>query len=90
MEIYRAVLKYNNADTCEWEDWYTRASVWYSSRDLAEQHLPLLNDYLKHLKENVFNERIDIFHYREPYIETATVNKELVPMNIKFDDEFYK
>ena len=36
MKIYRAIFHYNNADTCEWENWYYKASVWYNTRELAE------------------------------------------------------
>ena len=89
MEIYRAVLKYNNADICEWERWYERCSVWYSKRELAEQHLPLLNDYLNHLKNNVFTTYREDFEYKGPFIETKIINNEFVPMDIKFDSEYY-
>ena len=89
MKIYRAVLRYNNADTCEWERWYTRASVWYGIRNLAEIHLEELNRYLEHLKTNVFANYIDEFKYKNPFIEVAEIHDEVVPMDIKFDNEFY-
>ena len=88
MKVYRAVLRYNNADTCEWENWYTKASVWYTSRDLAEKHLPELNKYLDHLKM-YFKEWIELFKYEKPFIEKQEVHSEHVEMNIDYNKEFY-
>lgn len=90
MEIYRAVLKYNNADTCEWERWYTRSSVWYSNRKHAEDNLKILRHYLQHLQKKVFKEDTRTFRFCEPYIETQSVHEDFVPIEIKFDNEFYK
>ena len=91
MKIYRAVLQYNNADTCEWERWYTRSSVWYSSRVLAEENLPELESYLQHLKDNVFSQYDypELFKYKEPYIEEVEIQDEFIPMNIPHDNNFY-
>lgn len=61
MKIYRAVLQYNNSDTCEWKRWYTKSSVWYNSKELAEKHLPELNKYLDHLKK-YFKQNIEMFN----------------------------
>lgn len=90
MKIYRAVLEYNNADTCEWENWYTRSSVWYSSRVLAEENLPELESYLQHLKDNVFTDFPELFKYKEPYIEEREIHDNVVQMNIPHNDEFYE
>ena len=91
MKIYRAVLQYNNGDTCEWERWYTRSSVWYSSRVLAEENLRELESYLKHLKDNVFSQRDypELFMYKNPFIEVAEIHDEVIPTDIKFDNELY-
>lgn len=91
MKIYRAVLEYNNADTCEWERWYTRSSVWYSSRVLAEENLCELESYLQHLKDNVFSQHDypELFKFRKPYIEESEIHDNVVPMNIPHDNEFY-
>ena len=88
MKIYRAVLQYNNADTAEWENWYTRSSVWYSSRALAEENLSELESYLQHLRDNVFTDDT-LFKFRKPYIEEQEIHDNVVPMNIPHDDEFY-
>ena len=91
MKIYRAVLQYNNADTCEWERWYKRSSVWYSSRALAEENLSELKSYLQHLKYNVFSQHDypELFKYKEPYIEEREIHDNVVPMNIPHDNNFY-
>lgn len=89
MKIYRAVLRYNNADTCEWENWYTKASAWYTSKDLAEKHLPELNKYLDHLKE-YFKEWIELFKYEKPFIEEQEVHSDFVEMNIDYNKEYYE
>ena len=89
MKIYRAVLRFNNAETCEWEHWYTRTSVWYGKRKLAETHLEELNKYLEHLKTNVFAKDIDLFRYDKPFIEVGEIHDEVVPMDVKFNNEFY-
>lgn len=89
MKIYRAVLQYNNADTCEWERWYTKSSVWYTSKDLAEKNLPELNKYLDHLKE-YFKQYIEMFKYRKPFIEEQEIHSEFVEMNIDYNKEFYE
>ena len=91
MKIYRAVLEYNNADTCEWERWYTRSSVWYSSRVPAEENLHELESYLQHLKDNVFSQYgyPELFKYQGPYIEEAEIQEGFVQMNIPHDNNFY-
>jgi hypothetical protein len=89
MKIYRAVLEYNNAYTCEWERWYTKVSVWYTTRDLAEKHLSELNKYLDHLKV-YFKEYIGMFKYNKPFIEEREVHSEYVEMNIDYNKEFYE
>lgn len=89
MKIYRAILQYNNADTCEWERWYTKSSVWYTSKELAEKHLPELNKYLEHLKV-YFKDYIDTFEYKKPFIEEQEIHSEPVEMNIDYNKEFYQ
>lgn len=92
MKIYRAVLHYNNADTCEWERWYTRSSVWYSSRVLAEENLCELESYLQHLIDNVFSQHAypELFKYKWPYIEEQEIQDKFFPMNIPHDNNFYR
>lgn len=87
MKIYRAVLQYNNADMCEWERWYTRSSVWYSSRALAEENLCELESYLQHLIDNIFTDDT-LFKFRKPYIEEKEIHDNVVPMNILHDNNF--
>ena len=91
MKIYRAVLEYNNADVCEWETWYARTSVWYSSRALAKENLRELESYLQHLRDNVFTDPADktLFKFRKPYIEEREIHDNVVPMNIPHDNNFY-
>lgn len=91
MKIYRAVLQYNNADTCEWERWFTRSSVWYSSRVPAEENMRELESYLQHLKDNVFSQHCfpELFKYKEPYIEEREIHNNTVPMNIPHDNNYY-
>ena len=90
IKVYRAVLQYNNADTCEWENWYTRASVWYVDRRNAKKNLPELEGYLQHLKDNVFTDWPELFKFKGPYIEEMEIQGEFVPMNIPHDNEFYE
>lgn len=83
MKIYRCRLCYNNADTCEWENWYECTSEWYSERSLAERHLPRFKEFLKHLKRDVFTDYPEDFKYRGPFVEEAEVHDDFVPMEPK-------
>jgi hypothetical protein len=85
MKIYRAVFSYNNNDSCEWERWYTEASVWYSNRALAEQHIPQLKkfrDYLLDYYKDGYN-----FKCSNVEIEEQEIAEEFKPLHIKFDEQ---
>lgn len=51
MKIYRAVIEYNNGDTCEWEVWVTKTSKWYADRTLAKHHIALLGQFRDFLND---------------------------------------
>lgn len=85
MKIYRAILCYNNADTCEWERWYTETSKWYSDKVNAEKNLPELEELLKYLKDNVYNHQLELFKFEGPYIEEAEIQDNFVPLNINYN-----
>lgn len=83
MKVYRAVFKYNNCDSCEWERWYEKCSPWYDKKDLAEKHLPLLVQYMDYLCCKVASNH---FEYIEPYIEELDVYD--VIQDFKIVDDF--
>lgn len=75
MNIYRVAFSHNNGDTYEYERHYAVYSPWYSTKELAEQQLPLLQkmaDFLRHT--NIENSD---FYCSEPYIETKEVLETL-------------
>lgn len=88
MKIYRAIFYYNNADTCEWENWYYKASVWYNTRELAEAHLDELNKFKDFLINEYFKEYKDIFRYKEPYIQEEEIHESFVDLNIDYNDPY--
>lgn len=88
MKIYRAVFNYNNADTCEWENWYAKRSVWYSRKELAEQHLEDLNKFKDYLKNEYFKDYQECFKCYEPWIEEQEVNENFVPLEIDYKDVY--
>ena len=88
MKIYRAVFQYNNGDSCEWERWYNKRSVWYSRRDLAEQHLPEFNKFKEYLL-NDKNLTEYNFKYREPYIEEQNIYENFAPTNLDYKDIYH-
>jgi hypothetical protein len=81
MKIYRAVLKHNNGDTNEWEEVYEDISSWYSKRELAERHLPMLWEYRNWLLHQ--HRKADNFFCLDPMIEEATVSD--LPTSMKVD-----
>lgn len=86
MKIYRAVFTYNNADTCEWEDWYKLHSTWYSKKCLAEKHLHEFEKYKDYLKNDYYKQREEYFLYEEPHIETIEVKDNFVPIEIDYEN----
>lgn len=75
MNIYRAIISYNNGDTDEWEEGYEDYSPWYHTKELAEQHLPELQkraDFLRHTHMDN-----GAFYCSEPSIETKEVLETL-------------
>lgn len=86
MTIYRAIIRYNNADTCEWERWHYKCSPWYSKRELAEQHLDELKKFSHWLRCEYFKQYRDFLRCGKPYVEEATVNDEFVPFEIKLNE----
>ena len=82
MKIYRAVLQYNNGDYNEWERWYDIHSEWYTNKEFAEQHLPMLEklaDAMMHQQRNN-----DHFSIENPIIESQEVAEKFTP--IEFTD----
>lgn len=90
MKIYRAIFWHNNADTCEWENWYHKASDWYSRRDIAEAHLNKLNQFKDYLINNYFKEYKDIFRYHDPYIEEKEVYENYNELDFNFESEVHR
>lgn len=80
MKIYRAVLKHNNGDTNEWEEVYEDISSWYSKRELAERHLPMLWEYRNWLLYQ--HRKSDTFFCSDPIIEEVTVSDLPTPMKV--------
>lgn len=89
MKLYRAIFWHNNADYCEWERWFYKASVWYNSKELAEKHLEELHKYKQYLLEDVYKKAYadGIFKYEEPFIDEMDINTELVPFELEHNDE---
>ena len=88
MKIYRALIKFNNGDYDEWERWFTEASPWYTSRELAEKHI----EKLKQFRDYFLNKHVADTGYEclEPEIEEQDVETEFVPMSFKkYANEYY-
>lgn len=91
MKIYRALIKFNNGDYDEWERWYTEASPWYTSLELAEKHI----EKLKQFRDYFLNKHVADTGYEclVPEIEEHEVATEFVPMTFEkyadvYCDEF--
>jgi hypothetical protein len=85
---YKATIRYNNGDYCEWTEWYEKSSVWYSKRELAEKHLPELEKFRKEMLEYALTQDASyqtFFKITEPTIETIGIcdefNEELKTEN---------
>jgi hypothetical protein len=85
MKIYRAVFEYNNADSCDWERWYTETSSWYLDKNLAEKHIPILQNFKDCLLDLHCNDYC--FRCNNPYIEEQEVSDSFIPMDLKLDDK---
>lgn len=81
MKIYRALIKFNNGDYDEWERWYTEASPWYNSRELAEKHIEKLNQF----RDYFLNKHVADMGYEclLPEIEEQEVATEFVPITFE-------
>lgn len=87
MTIYRAIFRYNNADTCEWERWYYKCSVWYTNRENAEKHLDELNSFRDWLRDEWFKKYGDMFRCETPCIESIEVSDDFVPFEISHSED---
>lgn len=81
MKIYRAIFKYNNGESCEYEEWYETASPWYTSKELAEKHLPKLEEFKDYLW-NLMNEDYYRFNSGDPHIEEVELHDSLQDFKI--------
>lgn len=88
MKIFRAVIEYNNGDTCEWEEWYTRTSKWYADKSLAEQHIALLGQFRDFLNDRYADN--SAFCCNMPYIEEQEISEEFAPMRLEYMGEEFK
>ena len=80
MKIYRAVFEYNNADSCEWERWDREVSSWYSNRELAESHIPILKNFKDYLQDYYSDNCC--FRCNDPFIEEREVSEKITPLNL--------
>lgn len=82
-KIYRAVIEYNNCDSCEWERWTTQTSAWYSDRALAEQHLRTMWEF----RDYAMQKNADEYHFacNEPRIEESYVADEFEPLQLNLN-----
>lgn len=89
MKLYRAIFSHNNGDTCEWERWYDKASVWYNSKELAQKHLNELNAYKHYLLDDFmkWSQERGTFKYRGPRIEEINISTEFVPFELEHNEE---
>ena len=89
MKLYRAIFCHNNGDTCEWERWLYKASVWYNSKELAEKHLEELHKYKRYLLDDVYKDdyAYGTFKYKEPFIDEMDISTELVPFELEHNDK---
>lgn len=81
MKIYRAIFKYNNGESCEYEEWYETASLWYTSKELAEKHLPKLEEFKDYLW-NSMSESYYRFNSGDPHIEEVELHDSLQDFKI--------
>ena len=81
MKIYRAIFKYNNGESCEYEEWYETASPWYTSKELAEKHLPKLEEFKDYLW-NLMSESYYRFNSGDPHIEEVELHDSLQDFKI--------
>lgn len=88
MKIYRAVIEYNNGDTCEWEVWVTKTSKWYADRALAEKHITLLGQFRDFLNDKYADN--SAFRCNMPYIEEQEIAEEVTPMRLEYMGEEFK
>lgn len=88
MKIYRAVISYNNGDYNEWERTYEGASQWYTSRELAEKHLP----YLQEFKDFLRDKNVEEYWFRvgDPHIEEMEVSNKFVPLTLWYGEEKFQ
>lgn len=88
MKIFRAVIEYNNGDTCEWEEWQTKTSKWYADKALAEKHITLLGQFRDFLNDEYVNN--SAFCCNMPYIEEQEIAEEFVPMKLEYMGKEFK
>ena len=94
MKIYRAKFKYNNNESCEYEEWHEQCSPWYTDKALAEKHIPFLTEFKDYLCYTIFQHQYNNFKYIEPFIEETEVYDSLQNMKLVndivdiTDDEF--
>lgn len=81
MKIYKAVLEYNNGEINEWEESYQEESEWYKTRELAEQHFPMLEQYRSYLLNKFRNN--SSFRCTHPRIEEAEVAEQFTPIKLQ-------
>ena len=86
MKLYRATFVYNNDDSCEWEQWYRKSSLFYTTKEHAEKHLEELNKY-KNFVVNYFKNGYGCFKYKEPFIEELEVHDDFVPLVLDYTNE---
>lgn len=84
MKIYRAVFEYNNADSCEWERWYSEKSPWYIDKSLAEQH-PQLREFKDYISKHYRGD--SRFKCRDIEIEEKEIEEKYEPLKLEFLDE---
>lgn len=86
MKIYRAKFKYNNNESCEYEEWNEQCSPWYTDKTLAEKHISYLTEFKDHLCYTIFQRLYNNFKYIEPFIEEVEVYDSFQNMKIANDD----
>lgn len=82
MKIYRAIFKYNNNESCEYEAWNEQCSPWYTDKALAEKHIPFLTEFKDYLCYTIFQHQYNNFKYIEPFIEETEVYDSFQNMKI--------
>jgi len=84
MKIYRAKFKYNNNESCEYEEWHEQCSPWYTDKALAEKHISFLTEFKDYLCYTIFQQPSNNFKYIEPFVEETEVYDS--SQNIKIND----